>query len=69
MDGLAPIFAPIQIFVGGLAVIINIIFVADVKRRIGENQIGTTFGKSIHAGDAITIDDAIDLHVLASRTP
>jgi len=45
---------PVQVFVGGLAVVVDIVFVADVERGIGECEVNAASREAVHAGDAVT---------------
>ena len=47
MDFLAPFSTPFQIVFGLLAVIVNVIFVPDIKRRIGKYQIDWKDGDGV----------------------
>ena len=55
MHGLNPVARPGQIMVVLLGVMINVVLVANIEGRIGEDQINRAGGQRVHLRDAITV--------------
>ncbi len=61
-DGGAPLFGPVEVFVGGAAVFVDVVGVADVEGGIGEGEVDGTGGDFGHAGDAVTVIEGVEFH-------
>jgi len=59
-QSLAPLARPVEIFVGFELVFVDIVFVSDVERRVGEGQIDAAGRDLGHSCDAVTVVQLVE---------
>src|SRR5262249_22684114 len=62
LDRPAPTSRPLEIVIGVTAVVVVIVFVANIKGGIGKDEIDELGGASCQAFDAVSLVDAIEVH-------
>ena len=67
MNGFDPAAAPIEIIVAPLAVVVDVVLVADVEGGIGEDEIDAVGRQRIQPCDAVLVPNFVTVRLIFSR--
>ena len=66
MDSLDPLARPIEVLLRSLSVLVDIVLVANVERRIGEDEIDAACVQLLHGLNAVELVNRVEIEQVRS---